>query len=93
MRFGEYLAEGLAKAGYTQSSFAQKVGQKQPAISAIVLGKRAPPLKHVSRWAEVLGKVLDKSTFMELARLENSPLEIQELITELRQRLGKYERK
>lgn len=89
MRFGEYLADGLTKAGHTQTSFAKKVGQKQSAVSAIVLGKRAPPLKHMSRWAEVLGKAVDRNVFLELARLEHCPSEIREQYVAMKAQLGR----
>jgi transcriptional regulator with XRE-family HTH domain len=89
MRFGEYLAAALTKAGHTQTSFAKKVGQEQSVISAVILGKRKPPLKHMSKWVDVLGKAVDRAQFLELALLANCPVEIQELVEDLRNQLRK----
>lgn len=89
MHFGEYLAAAITKAGFTQATFAKKVGQHQQTINAVVHRKRVPPLKHMGRWADVLGKAVDRAQFLELARLANSPDEIQELVEDLREQLRK----
>lgn len=89
MRFGEYLSAAITKAGYNQTTFASKVGQKQQAMNAIILGKRPPPLKHMRKWADVLGNAVEKATFIELADLEHCPERIRDLVADLRRQLAK----
>lgn len=84
MRFGEYLTAAIAKAGLNQTTFAAKVGQKQQAMNAIILGKRPPPLKHMDRWINALGKHVDRELFLDLANLEHCPERIQKLVAKLR---------
>jgi transcriptional regulator with XRE-family HTH domain len=93
MRFGEYLANALEEAGYTQRSFAAKVKHHQANFNQILLGKRSPPLKHIQRWADLLQGHIDPLQFRELALLENSPIEIQKLVNELREKVRKAESK
>ena len=84
MRFGTYLTAALAKAGYTQRSFARKAKHNPKNFNQIVLGKRAPPLKHMPMWIELLKGHIESDVFLELARLENSPAEIRALVEKLR---------
>ena len=86
MRFGEYLVAALDKADLNQSAFAAKVGQKQQALNAIIRGKRPPPLKHMDKWVSVLGKIVDKDTFIELAELEHCPERIRQLVLNMRKK-------
>ena len=89
MRFGQYLATSLEKAGFSQSSFAAKVGYQQQNVNQIIKGKRNPPLKRVDAWATLLGKHIDKELFLELAHLEHSTPRIQKLVADLKVRLLK----
>ena len=84
MRFGEYLTHAVSKAGLSQAGFAKKVGQHQQTVNAIARGTRKPSLKNIQKWADVLAKVINRQEFLELARLENSPPEIRELVSNLK---------
>jgi transcriptional regulator with XRE-family HTH domain len=89
MRFPAYLANALKKAELSQSAFARKVKYKQQNISQIVHGTRPPPLARIEAWADALSGHIQRDVFLELARLECSPPEIRDLVTKLRQQLGK----
>jgi transcriptional regulator with XRE-family HTH domain len=83
MRFGPYFAKSLEKAGFSQSSFAAKVGYRQQNVNQIIKGKRPPPLSRVDAWASALGKHIDKDLFLDLAHLEHCTPRIQKMVAEL----------
>lgn len=87
MRFGEYLADSLKKAGFTQRSFASKVKYHQQNFNQIVLGKRAPPLKCIAAWAAQLKGHIDSALFLELAELEHTPEGIRKLVKDLQDKV------
>jgi hypothetical protein len=53
-------------------------------VNAIARGTRKPSLKNIQKWADVLAKVINRQEFLELARIENSPPEIRELVSNLK---------
>ena len=72
--FGVVLHRLIKAKGWTIEAFAERVDDSQPNISAIKNGRRAPPLKKVERWAEVLGITGEqREFFMDLAALANAP--------------------
>jgi len=87
MRFGSYLAEALARKGVSQRAFALGVGYPQQAINGIIHGDRIPPLGRLEAWADHLEGFVDRPQFLELGRLEHCPQEIQQLVSDLRDRL------
>jgi len=91
MRFGDYLGQAISKAGLSQRAFALQVKSHQQAINEIVKGKRTPPLARLDKWLDVLGTAVEREKFLELARLEHCPAEIQTLVAELRERLKRAE--
>jgi transcriptional regulator with XRE-family HTH domain len=86
--FGAYLATALKAAGLSQNQFAKLVRYPQQHVSAICVGKRPPPLRHVSAWAKVLAKHIEVETFTELAELAHSTPRIQRLVADLKKRLA-----
>ena len=84
MRFGAYLATAIEKAGISQREFARRAKSRQQNVNEIVHGRRVPPLAHLERWADLLKEHVDRAQFLELARLEHCPPEIQTLVAELR---------
>jgi len=89
MRFGEYLAEAITRAGLSQRQFALRVGYRQQNISQIVHGKRVPPIRHIDKWAKALGAAVDPVVFRQLALLSHCPPEIQEELRLLKEQLKK----
>lgn len=88
MSFGTYLAAALKRAGYTQRAFALKAKHNPKNFNQIVLGNRAPPLKHIPKWMVLLQGHIEPTEFLELAQLENSPNEIRALVHQLRAKVA-----
>ena len=59
MSLGSRLREALDRQGWTQSELARRVGTTQPAISNIVLDRKAPSARLAAKMAKVLNVDLD----------------------------------
>ena len=80
MRFGNYLAAAITKAGLSQRQFALRVKTPQQNMNEMVRGKRVPPLKRVAAWAVALAPHVELERFLVLAWLEHASEELRELI-------------
>lgn len=65
--FGSALASHLARLGWSQRTFARRVGASQSLVARVINGSRKPPLDTVAYWIASLD--LPEDAAAELARL------------------------
>lgn len=90
--FGAYLAACIKMAGMSRRAFARLVGYEHQNLAEVIKGKRSPPLERLDNWGEALGEHVDPNALRDLALLAHSPLEVQRLVADLRERIAKLER-
>ena len=75
--FAEVLYALIERRGWSLREFAAKAKTQHTALSAIKAGTRPPPLKHMERWATVLGlDDKDREYFLDLAALACCPTRV-----------------
>jgi len=72
--FTEVLYALIQRRGWTLREFAEKAKTQHTVLSMIKSGSRPPPLKHMDRWATVLGlEGREREYFLDLAALACAP--------------------
>lgn len=87
---GTYIQTRLTALGLTVRAFGRKLGVTSSYLSKVIKGDRPVPYDRIDKWAAALDlEGDDAAEFKELAWLALSPVEVQELVAELRSRAAK----
>ena len=90
--YGEMLKSLIAQKGYGLREFAQRVGYAHSNISAIMAGRRPPPLDRIERWADALGlDGQERQEFLEEAYLAHAPQQVRHIVDRMRVEIDSLE--
>lgn len=94
MPFGDTLCDAIKAAGMTQLAFAQAVLSSSGNITDVIKGRRLPPLKHLEKWADVLGlSGANRDEFISAGQLEHTPELIRnQIISQNKENASNWER-
>lgn len=86
--FGQFLDLSMRNAGWSQLTFAQRVGVNQGFLSRVIAGSRNPPLDALPIWVDALGLAPDEADeFIRRAYLSHCPQWVQSYVESLEEQL------